>query len=95
MDIRKIIKRPLITEKATILKEKENKYQFMVDKDATKGQIKQAVQELFKVKVEGVHTAIVPGKLRRMGAHAGYRSDWKKAIVKVQKGQEIKMVEEV
>lgn len=95
MDIRKIIKRPLITEKATILKEKENKYQFMVDIDATKSQIKQAVQELFKVKVEGVHTAIIPGKLRRMGAHAGYRSDWKKAIVKVQKGQEIKMVEEV
>lgn len=94
MDIRQIIKKPLITEKATILKEQENKYLFMVEKHATKGQIRQAVEELFKVQVEDVHTAILPGKLRRMGAHAGFRPDWKKAIVKVKKGQEIKMVEE-
>jgi large subunit ribosomal protein L23 len=94
MDIHQIIKKPLITEKATILKEKENKYVFMVDKAVSKGQIKQAVEELFKVVVENVHTAIIPGKLRRMGAHAGYRPDWKKAIVKVKKGQTIKMVEE-
>jgi large subunit ribosomal protein L23 len=67
----------------------------MVDKAATKGQIKQAVQELFKVNVEDIHTANVLGKQKRMGAHAGYRPDWKKAIVKVKKGQEIKMVEEV
>lgn len=95
MDIRKIIKKPLITEKASVLREKENKYLFMVDTDASKGQIKEAIEALFKVKVENVHTAVVAGKLRRMGAHSGYRSDWKKAIVKVQKGQEIKMVEEV
>jgi large subunit ribosomal protein L23 len=95
MDIRKIIKKPLITEKATLLREKENKYLFMVEKSATKGQIKQAVRELFKVNVEDVHTANVQGKQKRMGAHTGYRSDWKKAIVKIQKGQEIKMVEEV
>jgi large subunit ribosomal protein L23 len=94
MDIRQIIKKPLITEKASILKEKENKYLFAVEKTATKGQIKQAVEELFKVVVEDVHTAIIPGKQRRMGAHAGFRPDWKKAIVKVKKGQEIKMVEE-
>jgi large subunit ribosomal protein L23 len=95
MDIRKIIKKPLITEKASLLKEKENKYVFMVGKDATKGQVKQAIQELFKVQVENVHTCVIPGKERRMGAHAGYRPDWKKAIVKVKKGQEIKVVEEV
>ncbi|OGS37131.1 MAG: 50S ribosomal protein L23 [Elusimicrobia bacterium RIFOXYB2_FULL_49_7] len=95
MDIRKIIKKPLITEKSTLLREKENKYLFMVEKTSTKGQIKQAVEELFKVKVEDVHTSIVPGKQRRLGAHSGFRSDWKKAIVKVKKGQEIKMVEEV
>jgi large subunit ribosomal protein L23 len=94
MDIRQIIKKPLITEKATILKERENKYLFMVDKQATKGQIREAVEELFKVQVEDIHTAIMPGKLRRMGAHAGFRPDWKKAIVKLRKGQEIKMVEE-
>ena len=65
MDIRKIIKKPLITEKATILREKENKYIFMVDKDADKQRIKEAVEQLFKVKVEDVHTCIVGGKLRR------------------------------
>lgn len=95
MDIRRIIKKPLITERATILREKENKYLFKVDKTATKGQIKQAIENLFKVKVEKVHTSIVPGKLRRLGAHAGYKPDWKKATVKVKQGQEIKMVEEV
>ena len=94
MDIRKVIKQPLVTEKATILREKENKYVFMVDKGANKQRIKEAIEQLFKVKVEGVHTSIVGGKLRRMGAHAGYRSDWKKAVVKIKKGQEIKMVEE-
>ena len=94
MDIRKIIKKPLITEKATILREKDNKYVFMVDKSANKIRIKQAVEELFKVNVENVHTSIVGGKERRMGAHSGYRSDWKKAVVKIKKGQEIKMVEE-
>lgn len=94
MDIRQIIKRPLITEKASLLKERENKYLFLVDKSSSKTQIKEAVEKLFKVKVEGVHTTIIPGKLRRMGMYAGYKSDWKKAIVKVKKGQEIKMVEE-
>jgi large subunit ribosomal protein L23 len=95
MDIKKIIKKPLITEKANMLKEKENKYFFQVEKSATKGQIKEAIERLFKVKVEKIYTTIVPGKLRRLGAHAGYRSDWKKAGVKVKKGQEIKIVEEV
>jgi large subunit ribosomal protein L23 len=94
MDIRKIIIKPLITEKATIQREKENKYQFMVDKSVNKKRIKEAIEGLFKVKVEGVHTSIMGGKLRRMGAHSGYRPDWKKATVKIKKGQEIKMVEE-
>lgn len=94
MDARKIIKRPFITEKSTTMREKENKYIFIVDKSATKGQIRHAVEELFKVNVEDVHTAIMQGKVRRLGAHSGQRPDWKKAIVKVQKGQEIKMVEE-
>jgi len=95
MDIRQIIKKPVVTEKATMLREKENKYVFMVDKNANKTVIKEAVEKLFKVKVENVHTTIVPGKLRRMGAHSGFRADWKKAIVKVKKGQEIKIIEEV
>jgi Ribosomal protein L23 len=94
MDIRNIIKKPIVTEKASIMKEKDNKYTFMVDKDANKYQIKQAVEELFKVKVESVHTANYAGKSKRQGMHSGYRSDWKKAIVKLGKGQEIQMVEE-
>jgi large subunit ribosomal protein L23 len=93
MEARQIIKEPLVTEKSTELRSKDNKYVFIVDKRATKAQIKQAVEELFKVKVEGVHTAIYRGKLRRMGVYSGYRPDWKKAVVKIQKGQEIKMVE--
>jgi len=94
MDIRNIIKKPIVTEKAASLKEQSNKYTFAVDKDANKFQIKQAVETLFKVKVESVHTATYVGKEKRMGAHSGYRSDWKKAIVKIKKGQEIQMVDE-
>ncbi len=90
-----IIKKPVITEKATKLKEKENKYEFIVAKNATKGQIKQAIKELFDVDVEKIRTAILPGKLRSMGAHAGYRPDFKKAIVDIKKGQTIKIVEGV
>ena len=94
MDIRNIIKKPIVTEKASIMKDKDNKYTFMVDKDANKFQIKNAVETLFKVKVESVHTANYLGKAKRMGMHSGYKSDWKKAIVKLGKGQEIQMVEE-
>ncbi|HAX62397.1 MAG TPA: 50S ribosomal protein L23 [Elusimicrobia bacterium] len=90
-----IIIKPVITEKATKLKEKENKYEFVVAKTATKGQIKEAVEELFDVDVEKVRTVILPGKLRRQGAHAGYKSDFKKAIVNIKKGQAIKIVEGV
>ncbi|MDR3071199.1 MAG: 50S ribosomal protein L23 [Endomicrobium sp.] len=94
MDIRNIIKRPIITEKAAVLKEKSNKYTFVVDKDANKFQIKQAVESLFGVKVKNVHTSIYAGKSKRVGARSGYKSDWKKAIVKLGDGQEIQMSDE-
>jgi large subunit ribosomal protein L23 len=97
MDIRKIIKRLIVTEKASLMKEKDNKYTFMVDKNANKFQIKQAVELLSKGKkitVISIHTANYLGKEKRMGMHSGYRSDWKKAIVKLGKGQEIQMVDE-
>jgi large subunit ribosomal protein L23 len=90
-----IIKKPLITEKATGIKDKENKYVFIVDKNANKNQIKKAVEELFKVTVESVHTIIMQGKIKRIGAYAGMRPDLKKAIVKIKKGQTIKIVEGV
>jgi large subunit ribosomal protein L23 len=96
MDIRDIIKKPIVTEKATILKEKDkSKYTFVVDKDANKFQIKQAVETLFKVKVKNIHTANYVGKSKRMGKNIGYKSDWKKAIVKIDEGQEIQMADEV
>ncbi|MCA6085701.1 50S ribosomal protein L23 [Candidatus Endomicrobiellum agilis] len=99
MDIRHIIKKPVVTEKATIMKEKNNKYTFVVDKGANKFQIKHAIEALFNVKVKSVHTSNYAGKSRRVGMHGGsglgYKSDWKKAIVKLGEGQEIQLVDEV
>ncbi|MDI6641740.1 MAG: 50S ribosomal protein L23 [Elusimicrobiota bacterium] len=89
-----IIKKSVTTERTNQLKEKENKYVFAVDKRATKHQIKYAVEELFDVDVEKINTFVVPGKLRRRGKFEGYKPDWKKAIVKIKPGQEIKLIEE-
>jgi len=94
MEIRNIIKKPLVTEKSSVAKEKDNKYTFVVDKDANKYQIKQTVEVMFNVKVKNVHTAIFAGKAKRMGMHEGKKSDWKKAIVQLEKGQEINLVDE-
>ena len=94
-DTYSIIVRPLVTERSTMLKDEFGQYCFHVERDATKGDIKRAIQEIFKVKVARVRTMVVPGKLRRMGRHQGYRPDWKKAIVTLQKGQKIDLVEQV
>jgi large subunit ribosomal protein L23 len=93
-EIYKIIKRPIITEKTTNLK-KQNRYVFEVDINATKPQIKQAVEKLFNVDIVEVRTMIMKGKLRRYGRYEGYRPDWKKAIVKLKPGQTIKQIEEL
>ena len=85
----KHIVRPVMTERSTILKEKFNQYVFEVPKTSAKGDIKRAVQELFKVTVENVRTATLPGKFRRYGRGGGYRSDWKKAVVTLKDGQKI------
>ena len=90
-----IIKRPEVTEKNTNLRAKENKYVFEVATDATKPIIRKAVEHLFNVKVESVNTMIVRGKEKRMGRYSGVRSNWKKAIVKLQKGQTISKFEGV
>jgi large subunit ribosomal protein L23 len=88
-----VLQRPLITERSTILKE-QNKYVFEVDPRATKGQIREAVEKVFRVDVTGVNTMNVLGKLRRrMGPRSGFQSDRKKAVVTVKKGQEIKFAE--
>lgn len=86
-----IIKRPLITEKAVIAKETLGRYSFEVAPEATKHAIRQAVELMFKVKVEEIWTLIVRGKTRRVGRYTGQRPNWKKAIVTLKKGQKIDM----
>jgi len=86
-----VIRRPIITEKGLGVKETQHTVVFEVAAGATKTQIKQAVQKIFKVKVASVRTANFHGKLRRRGRAEGYRRDWKKAYVKLAAGE--KMIE--
>lgn len=88
------IVRPLLTERSTILKEKHNQYLFEVKTSANKGEIKRAVEQLFKVSVQSVRTMIIPGKFRRYGKGGGMRSDWKKAVVTLEKGQKIDLADQ-
>ena len=77
-----IIRKPIVTEKS--MEDMENKkYTFEVDKNATKIEIKAAVEEIFNVKVKKINTMNMQGKLKRQGAHMGRRPSWKKAIVKI------------
>jgi large subunit ribosomal protein L23 len=89
MTLHEVIKRPLVTEKGVTKKDEERTLCFEVSGDANKTQVKAAVEKLFKVKVAEVRTANFEGKLRRRGRFAGYRSDWKKAYVKLKAGQKV------
>ena len=84
-----ILRKPVITEKGLAIKENQNTLVFQVAPQATKTEIKQAVQTIFKVKVHSVRTAIFVGKERRRGKFAGYRPDWKKAFVRLKLGEKI------
>ena len=84
-----IIKRPIITEKGLGVKELQHTVVFEVAAAATKTEIKEAVQSIFKVKVHSVRTATYPGKERRRGKFAGYRPDWKKAYVRLRSGEKM------
>jgi large subunit ribosomal protein L23 len=86
-----IIRRPIITEKGLGVKETQHTVVFEVAKDATKTEIKEALQRVFKLKVDHVRTAIFHGKFRRRGRAEGFRSDWKKAYVRLKEGE--KMIE--
>lgn len=88
----KIIRKALITEKADRLRE-INVYQFEVTPCATKRQIKEAVENLFKVEVIDIKTANMPRKPRRLGRSEGYRSAYKKTSVTLKPGQKIEIVE--
>ena len=87
MNANQIIRRPLVTEKSTILREEENVISFEVAGNANKIQVKQAVEELFKVKVEEVRLFNVRGKMKRMGRFVGKRRDWRKAYVRLKAGE--------
>ena len=84
-----IIRRPVITEKGLAVKETEATLVFEVAMRATKTEVKEAVEQIFKVKVGSVRTATFPGKERRRGRFAGFRPDWKKAYVKLKAGQKM------
>jgi len=89
MKIYEVIRRPLVTEKGVDQKDTHRTLCFEVALDANKTQVKSAVEKLFKVKVAEVRTATFDGKLRRRGRFSGYRSDWKKAYVKLKAGEKV------
>ena len=84
-----VLVRPLLTERGTNLQDKYNQFLFETSPEATKTDIKIAVERLFKVKVEKVRTMLIHGKFRRFGKGGGILPDWKKAIVTVKKGEKI------
>ena len=83
------IQSPLITEKGSVLSEKQNKYFFRVAVKANKQEIKESVEKIFNVKVKSVNTMNMLGKNKRLRASAGKTPDWKKAIVTLKEGQKI------
>jgi large subunit ribosomal protein L23 len=90
-----IIKRPLITEKTSIQKELYNQLTFEVDRRANRIEIKRAIETAFNVKVSGVKTIQVTGKIKQRGRIIGKRRDWKKAIVRLMPGERIDFFEGV
>lgn len=87
----KIIKRPVISEKSTLLTESHNKYVFEVAPEANKIQIKKAVEDIFKVAVVKVRTMRMPGKTKRVRLQIGRTPEWKKAVVTLKQGDRIEL----
>ena len=88
MNANQIIRRPLVTEKSSIMREEgQNVIAFEVDPKANKIEVKDAVEALFKVKVQDVRLFNVRGKVERMGRYAGKRRDWRKAYVRLKEGE--------
>ena len=92
-DPRQIVLRPLVTEKATTLKDDHNQVSFQVARDANKIEVRQAVESIFKVKVTSVRTQVVFGKEKRMGRYVGRCPSWKKAVVTLGAGSKIDLFE--
>ena len=95
MDSYQVLKRPLVTEKGTKQKEQSNQIAFEVDRRANKILVRNAVENIFKVKVLGVKVINVKGKERRIGRNMGKKPDWKKAIVRIAPGETIEFFEGV
>ena len=93
MNIYSVIKKPHVTEKTSLGSDATNTVAVVVDRDANKIEIKKAVEELFKVKVQTVRTVNVAGKVKRYGRNFGKKSNWKKAYVTLQKGQSLDFFE--
>ena len=89
MKITDVIRRPLITEKTTVMRDDGRTLVFEVLRDANKIDIKRAVEQLFGSKVESVRTSVAHGKMKRQGKYVGRRSDWKKAYVKLREGEKL------
>jgi len=89
MKLTDVLRRPLVTEKTTILREDGRTIVFQVAADANKVEIRQAIEKLLGSKVESIRTAIAHGKIKRQGRFSGRRSDWKKAYVRLKDGEKI------
>jgi large subunit ribosomal protein L23 len=94
-DPHQILIRPLITEKVTGMRERQNKVCFLVDRNANKIEIKQAAEEVLKVRVRSVHVANVRGKRKKLGRYEGKRADVKKAILSLKPGERVELFEGV
>jgi large subunit ribosomal protein L23 len=91
--VQDVVKRPLITEKAEQNRAANRQYAFEVHREATKIQVKQAIEQLFSVHVTAVRTAIARGKNKRVGRNVGRRPNWKKALVTLKEGEVIALFE--
>ena len=89
MKLEDVIRRPLITEKTSILREDGRTIVFHVASSANKIQIKRAIEQLLGAKVDSIRTSIAHGKIKRQGRFAGQRPDWKKAYVKLREGEKM------
>jgi len=95
VNIYDVIQRPLVTEKSNVAREEQNVVTLAVNPNASKHEIRRAVEALFDVSVVRVHTMRQPRKTRRVGKHAGRKSEWKKAIVQLAEGHTIEFFEGV
>jgi len=91
MNVYEVIRGPIITEKSTDMKDAQRTVCFRVAREATKTEVRKAVEQMFGVKVASVRTAVVRGKVKRYGRFEGKRPDWKKAFVTLREGE--KMIE--